>query len=113
MYYRYECIMKDQPDIHQGILTIIDDIFPDRDILYYGWPFERYLHAADCTMSDTISYFTEKGNRKLNKAIRALCKAIEATGKATTRKIILDKLDESMVLYRDKYQVVLLREEGK
>jgi len=114
VFYRYECQTPD--GTRMGILTAIDDIFTfahtedeaTTKIFLYGWPFEKYLEAPTCTMSDTISYFTEKGNRKLNKAIRNLRNAIESEGFATYR-ITLPSIDEDMILYQDEYQIVLLR----
>lgn len=111
MYYRYECIVPGSTSkLNPGILTIVDEIFTDRQIWQYAMPFEIWLDGPTCTMSNTISYFTEKGNRKMNKAIRALCRAIDATGKAKTQCVTVKELDVDNILYQDKYQVILLRD---
>lgn len=119
MYFRYEFAPKEgRRDRHIGILTGVD-IFEEElrkrnsCIIFLTFPFEEFLKRPDIDdMSSTISYFTQKGNRKLHKAITRLCKAIEATGIAHVRCITLNDLDEERILYRDEYQVVLLREEG-
>lgn len=46
----------------------------------------------------------------MNKAIRALCRAIDATGKAKTQCVVAKELDVDNILYQDKYQVILLRD---
>lgn len=46
----------------------------------------------------------------MNKAIRALCRAIDATGKAKTQCVVVKELDGDNILYQDKYQVILLRD---
>lgn len=109
MYYRYEYILENVPDTHQGILTGMDIIFSQEDILKYIWPFEKYLKGPTCLMVNTISYFTQEGNQALGGAIESLCRAIEESGKASVSKIVVTDIDESKVLYRDPYQVVLIR----
>ena len=90
MYYRYECIVPGSTSkSNPGILTIVDDIFTDQQIWQYAMPFEIWLDEPACTMSNTISYFTEK---------------------AKTQCVVVKELDGDNILYQDKYQVILLRD---
>lgn len=116
MYYRYEYVpLPTDPLEHVGILTgweivelssIGDKEFWEK--MKFLAFFEDKLPRAECDMKDTISYFTQKGNRTFSKALRALIKDIESRGRKVTR-IEKSDLDESKILYRNKYQVVLRR----
>lgn len=115
MYYRYEYApLPTDPIEHLGILTgwefidvpKTDDQFWDK--MKFLAIFEDKLPGAECDMNDTVSYFTQKGNRKFSKALRALIKDIESHGRSVIR-IVLPDIDEAKILYRDKYQVIIKR----
>ena len=59
---------------------------------------------------DFLFYRKRKSKKKMNKAIRALCRAIDATGKAKTQCVVVKELDVDNILYQDRYQVILLRD---
>lgn len=110
-YYRYEFIPKNgDKDKHLGILTELEAIFDDLWGVP-GWGYiEDGLKAPDCDMENTISYFTEKGNRRFRKGLRELCKAINNSGKGTTERIVIETIDPETILYKDQYQVILRRQ---
>lgn len=115
MYYRYEYApLPTDPFEHLGILTgweFIDAPKTDAqfwDKMKFLAIFEDELPGAECNMKDTLSYFTQKGNRKFSKAIRALTKDIESRGRTVVR-IEIPEIDDSKILYRDRYQVVIKR----
>ena len=58
-------------------------------------------------MSNTKSYFTEKGNRKFRKKIREIQKLAESKGLGF-ETIIKDSSEISDIFYSDIYQVVIL-----
>ena len=121
MFYRYEFIPKDgKYDRHLGILTGVDLLFRSNSDIIKGnydniinqlFEFEKSLPGPSCDMENTISYFTQKGNRKFHKAINRLCIAINETGVAKTRRIEIDNLDNMEIIYQDKYQVIVKRTE--
>ena len=101
MFVRYE-FEKDNKKI--GILTGLDDFFSVDEILSLGWIFEKDLELPNISMKNTKSYFTEKGNRKFRKAIKAIKKAAKDKGinVVCERKESLEN-----ILYQDKYQVIM------
>lgn len=87
-----------------GILTSLDYIFDDDTIIDLTHIFLDELPDPDCDMRDTVSYFTKKGNRKFNKAIRNLKKALQEKGfKIIT---VYENYENLNVIYEDVYQVV-------
>ena len=59
----------------------------------------------DIEMKNTTSYFTEKGNRTFNKAIKAAKKKFLEKGLDFI--CIVKELDESLIVYNDKYQAIV------
>ena len=100
--FRYEVIDKDK---RQGFLTALDDYFDTDDILKLCWFFEDKLPAPDVNMKNTISYFTEKGNRTFNKAIKQAKKAF--IDKGLEFVCMIDDISSDKVIYQDKYQVII------
>lgn len=101
-FYRYEFV-KDNHRI--GILTGLDEYFSLDEICSVCGIFEMSLKAPDINMSNTKSYFTEKGNRKFRKMIRNIKKIAETKG-IITECIAKETLDN--IVYADEYQVVIL-----
>lgn len=107
--YRYVVLSDKEEHNHisgLGILTALDYIFnfDDDTIIDLTWCFQDDLPDPTCDMKNTCSYFTRKGNRKFNKAIRKLKKAIEEKGfKVVT---IYEDYENLNVIYEDVYQVV-------
>ena len=107
--YRYVVLSDKEEYAHVsglGILTALDYVFnfDDDMIIYLSSCFLDDLPEPDCNMKNTCSYFTKKGNRKFNKAIRKLKKAIEEKGfKVVT---VYEDYENLNVLYEDRYQVV-------
>ena len=104
LLYRYEFV-KD--DYRIGFLTGLDDFFTDDEILAACWVFEKDLPNPCINMSNTKSYFTEKGNRKFRKKIREIQKLAESRG-IIFDTIIKDSSEVIDILYSDNYQVVVL-----
>ena len=100
--FRYEVIDN---GVHKGFLTALDDYFDTDDILKLCWFFEDKLPAPDVNMKNTISYFTEKGNRTFNKAIKQAKKAFIDKGLEFTCEV--KEVDINNVIYHDKYQVII------
>ena len=75
--YRYEFV-KDNYRI--GILAGLDDFFTIDEIFSVCGIFEMDLSCPNMSMSNTKSYFTEKGNRKFRKGIRKIQKLAESKG---------------------------------
>ena len=107
--YRYE-VKSDKKECSHisglGILTSLDYIFDNDDykIIDLTYYFLDKLPDPLCNMNNTRSYFTQKGNRKFNKAIKNLKKAIEKEGfKVIT---IHEKSENLHIIYKDAYQVV-------
>lgn len=110
--YRYVVLTDNENYQHisgLGILTALDYIFDFDDDLIISLTscFQDELPDPDCNMQNTCSYFTKKGNRKFNKAIRKLKKAIESVEEKELRVVTVYEDYENLdVLYEDKYQVV-------
>ena len=104
LLYRYEFV-KD--DYRIGFLTGLDDFFTDDEILAACWVFEKDLPNPCISMSNTKSYFTEKGNRKFRKKIREIQKLAESKN-IIFDTIIKDSSEVVDILYSDNYQVVVL-----
>lgn len=102
--YRYQL-----QDSKVGILVALDDYFDDNDILGLGWIFECKLDAANIDMDNTISYFTQEGNRKFHKAINRIIKRFESIGVKIEKLEINYEDIKDNVVYSDKLQVVCLR----
>ena len=102
--YRYEVVDN---DIRQGFLTAFDDYFDDDTIFELCWFFEHKLPDPDINMQNTISYFTEKGNRTFNKAIKAAKKEFIKRGLEFI--CIIDDINPDDIIYQDKYQVIISR----
>lgn len=118
MYYRYEydyTIGTLNP--HLGIITGWEFLEPAKDDDEF-WDrmkhvafFEDHLPGPDCDMTNTESWFTQKGNRKFHKAIKELVDSIVDRGNFKVIRLSAEELDESRILYRDPYQVILRKEE--
>ena len=100
--YRYEVIDN---GVHKGFLTAFDDYFDDDTIFELCWFFEHKLPDPDINMKNTTSYFTEKGNRTFNKAIKAAKK--EFISRGLDFICIVKEIDENLIIYKDKYQVII------
>ena len=105
--YRY-IVMSDKEE-HQsfsgyGILTSLDYIFDEDTIIDLVAIFEDDLLDPNCDMHDTVSYFTKKGNRHFNKAIRQIKKALKSKGFDVIT--VYEDYDDLNIVYEDKYQVV-------
>ena len=100
--YRYEVVDNGN---HQGFLTAFDDYFDDDTIFELCGFFELKLPDPDIDMKNTTSYFTEKGNRTFNKAIKAAKKKF--IEKCLDFICITKDLDESLIVYKDKYQAIV------
>ena len=87
-----------------GILTSLDYIFDEDTIIDLTWCFLDDLPDPNCNMKDTCSYFTKKGNRKFNKAIRKLKKALQEKGFEVIT--VYEDYENLNAVYEDVYQVV-------
>lgn len=110
MYYRYE-YESGCSKPHTGILVGLDDIFNENEAFRLSWYFDRYLERPFDILHGTVSYFTEKGNRKFNKTIREIKKAALEKG----INIIRLESDGSdlEIMYRDEYQIVAIKVKEK
>ena len=117
--YRYELKSNNDEiklDKHTGILTALEQIFEkdfekDMDKLCnLFWFFEEYLECPNIPLSNTTSFFTEKGNRKFNKAIKNLKKAYAEKGIDVV--LINEYRDniKSIIVYEDENQVIIKRD---
>ncbi len=104
LLYRYEFVKN---DYRVGFLTGLDDFFTDEEIFACCWIFEKDLADPCISMSNTKSYFTEKGNRKFRKKIKEIQKLAESKG-IIFDTIIRDSSEITDILYSDDYQVVVL-----
>lgn len=101
--YRYE-FKKD--DYSVGVLTGLDDFFTVEEICELCWIFERDLKCPSVDMENTISFFTEKGNRKFRKAIRKI-KSI-ADNKNLEFCCIVKPVNSLLnIVYQDNYQIIV------
>lgn len=106
---RYEFVVNNENRI--GILVGLDELFNIDEVLSLGWIFERDLKLPDIPMTNTKSYFTEKGNRKFRKAIRE----IKRVAASKNIEIVCEKIDISSlneILYIDEYQVITVLNRG-
>ena len=110
MIYRYEFDYKCNLP-HTGILCGLDDLFEeysDRLFKVIGY-FTDNLQCPSCYKKSNlplVCYFTKKGKRKFNRAIKIIKKEVKPLGV----KIVRLELDETIVdtiYYRDEYQVVI------
>ena len=102
--YRYE-FQKDNKNI--GILTGLDNFFNEDEILSVCGIFEMDLDAPNIDMTNTRSWFTEKGNRKFRKMIRKIKKIAEEKN-INVICINIDKENLKNIIYEDIYQVIEL-----
>lgn len=100
--YRYE-FQKDNKNI--GILTGLDNFFNEDEILSVCGIFEMDLDAPNIDMTNTRSWFTEKGNRKFRKMIRKIKKIAETKNIEVICKTI-DINNLNKILYKDIYQII-------
>lgn len=101
--YRYE-FSKDNKRV--GILVGLDDYFTDDEILSVCWFFETHLDCPNVDMTNTKSYFTDKGNRKFRKKIREIKKIANSKG----INVICEHIEEgslSDIVYCDVNQIVV------
>lgn len=132
MYYRY-ILHKCKDGYEVGLLTganiLMDQLWnlkkykPDASrsaidnavytadcILRYMAIFYQELPDVDFRLErETKSYFTDKGNRHFNKAIKALKKYLEDLNigiEIKTEIFTDDEIDSKEIIYRDKYQVM-------
>ena len=108
MYVRYEV-----PDMAEGIFGALEDILMDSDdditlLLRLTGYFEGKLTAPsrESLYAGGLCWFTQKGNRRFHKGIVSMVKELEARGYHVRRRV-LPTVDESYILYQDKYQAVL------
>ena len=103
MYYRYEFELNN----NIGILIGLDDIFDEDKALELSLYFDLNLSRPTESLEGTISYFTEKGNRKFNKAIKRIKKAaLEKNVNVIRIESDGSNLD---ILYEDEYQILAIR----
>ena len=105
--YRY-VVLSDKEE-HQsfsgyGILTALDYIFDEDTIINLTAIFQDKLPDPDCIMNNTCSYFTKRGNRKFNKAIRNIKKILIDKGFRVIT--VYEDYENLNVVYKDLYQVV-------
>ena len=103
-----------------GILVYLDKVFnPNTDdgldmIYRLCWPFEDFLKKPNI---DGYPYsrfwFTEKGNRKFNKAIRKIRKEYLSRGIETERLEMDIDDDNPDIIYEDEYQVAIRKYKRK
>ena len=110
--YRY--IISDGRNI--GILVYLDQVFDPNtdDGLDMIWklchPFEDFLKKPNIDgWPCSRFWFTEKGNRKFNKAIRKIRKEYSSMGIETQRLEMDIDSDSEEIVYRDEYQVAIRR----
>ena len=101
--YRYEFDSGCEKP-HTGILTGLDDLFETDQILKLCAIFEDELPAPVIWDRNTLSFFTEKGNRKFNKAIRKIKEAAKEIGVGVN--CIKINYTDASIIYEDKYQVI-------
>ena len=102
--YRY-FIKTDTTEI--GFLCDLESYFSENEFFNLAAIFEDELDAPDIDMRNTISFFTQKGNRKFHKAIKKCQTAYEQLGIQFVR--IEKEINESEIVYQDKYQIILRR----
>lgn len=110
MYYRYEYESGCSRD-HTGILVGLDDIFNENEALNLSWYFDLHLKRPFDILNGTVSYFTERGNRKFNKAIREIKKAALEKGINVVR--LESDGSDLEIYYKDEYQIVAAKVKEK
>ena len=88
-----------------GFLTALDDYFDLYTSFVLSAEFTERLPQPEIDMENTKSYFTQKGNRSFNKAIRNCRKAYEAKGIKFVQEVYDTELDN--IIYQDQYQIVV------
>ena len=102
MLYRYEFAHN-----HKGFLTELDELFGEDKAWELSFYFDLHLDRPIADLKGTISFFTEKGNRKFSKTIRKIKEYASEKGYEVIR---IEKKEEDLdILYKDKYQVLALR----
>ena len=89
-----------------GFLTAADEYFDIQDIFCIDWIFTAKLPQPKINMNNTISYFTERGNKTFHKAIKAYKKLYK--NKGVEMICTISEINEEDILYQDIYQVVLI-----
>ena len=111
--YRYELKSNNDEiklDKHTGILCGVDEVFKVSELPDVCWYFEENLELPNIHLFNTISFFTEKGNRKFHKAIKELSNTYKNKNIDVIR-IEIDKEDVSDIIeYEDEYQVIITRD---
>lgn len=102
MLYRYEFKHN-----QVGIFIGMDDIFDPETAFGLSAFFDDELKRPCENLENTISYFTEKGNRKFSKALRKIKKASVEKGYEVIK--VEKEENELEILYKDKYQVLAKR----
>lgn len=110
--YRYSSVDKDE-----GFIQIAynyddsDDPITDKlsdEIFNLTWIFEVELNAPDVRIPEgTKFYFTEKGNRKFNEAIKKLNKFLSENNIATIDCKTIELESSENIIYQDTYQVAI------
>lgn len=100
--YRY---VVGEKDSECGFLTALDDYFDLETAFALGFEFTKRLPEAEIDMKNTRSYFTQKGNRSFNKAIRNCRKAYEEKGIKFSQEV--HNLGNEEIIYQDKYQIIV------
>lgn len=102
MLYRYEF---NKANKSVGILVGMDEYFTEDEVFDCALFFEFKLECPTVDMTNTKSYFTDKGNRKFRKKIREIKKLANSKGvEVICRKV--EENDLSNIVYKDNYQVV-------
>jgi len=102
---RYTIYDKNR-EYKSGFLSCLEEYFDIDTVFVLGAIFEDRLKCPGFNMSDTVSYFTEKGNRTFHKVIKKCQLEYEKKGIEFLRE---DKdIAEEDVLYKDEYQIICL-----
>ena len=102
MLYRYEFAHN-----NRGMLTELDELFGEDKAWELSFYFDIHLERPVADLKETISFFTEKGNRKFSKAIRKIKNYASEKGYEVIR---IEKEEKELdILYKDEYQVLALR----
>lgn len=120
LYYRFEMYENGKPlgvGVFQGLRRVIDweldrNLTRNMDRLLPIPPINMIKSERDC---DTISYFTKEGRDRFIADLQKIMYVIRnQRGDFEVRQTII-ALDEksSNILYRDNYQVLLVREAEK
>lgn len=119
--YRYELVTKPgYEDVHLGIFSAaevffakeLEDDHKDFDRVFNVLFFlDHRLQLPSCNMDHTISYFTPAGNKRFRKGVRKLINLYLELSDVHVKTVIKDitEIDPDIILYRDKYQVILYR----